>query len=48
LSRERKKILRKNIPPAKRLELLKYLASDESFGYFLERKTKSARKKLQS
>jgi precorrin-2 dehydrogenase / sirohydrochlorin ferrochelatase len=48
LSRERKKILRKNIPPAKRLELLKQLASDESFGHFLERKTKSSRKKLRS
>ena len=48
LSRERKKILRKNIPAAKRLELLKHLASDESLGHFLKRKTKSARKKLRN
>jgi precorrin-2 dehydrogenase / sirohydrochlorin ferrochelatase len=48
LSRERKKILVKKIPEAKRLELLKRLASDESLGQFLKRKTKSARKKLRS
>jgi precorrin-2 dehydrogenase / sirohydrochlorin ferrochelatase len=45
LSRERKTILRKNIPAAKRLELLKHLASEESFGQFLKRNTKQAHKK---
>ena len=45
LSRERKKIFREKIPAANRLELLKHLASEESFGRFLKRDTKPARKK---
>lgn len=45
LSRQRQKIFRKKIPAANRLELLKRLASGESFGRFLKRRTKQARKK---
>jgi precorrin-2 dehydrogenase / sirohydrochlorin ferrochelatase len=48
LSRERKRLLGKKISAAKRLELLKHLASEESFSHFLKRRTKSARKKLRS
>jgi precorrin-2 dehydrogenase / sirohydrochlorin ferrochelatase len=45
LARERKRILRKNIPAEKRLELLTRLSSEESFGRFLKWSKKQARKK---
>jgi precorrin-2 dehydrogenase / sirohydrochlorin ferrochelatase len=48
LARERKKIFGKKIPAAKRLELLKRQASDESFDHFLKRNLRPVRKKLRS
>jgi precorrin-2 dehydrogenase / sirohydrochlorin ferrochelatase len=48
LARERKKILGRKIPPVKRLELLRQQASGDSFGHFLKRSMKAARKKLRS